>query len=586
LWALALTASPPLAGEWRNPSLTPTSVAVLEGCYGKSACAGVVAWAVTEDPQLLSAPQPTATPALAFRVTAGAQATTLTGLGSAAPSAALSVNVLGRVGTDPFTAGAIGANTSGWTTLYSGSWTGASVVFTTSLAVNASQSAAVVVVNSSGAGRLPCANTLGTPGAQLITDGAVTMSQGGALVNPFAGAVAVPGAACGVDGLVLAYNLTAACAPAPSPPPAPVSVGLTPTTMVLTLGDLQRALADVTVLKIVINQNIALSGTQLAATVSGTRTLTIEGGNGCGLASLCSLSARGGSRIFALTPGLTLTVSKLQLRDGVAPAGQFGGCVVANCANCALQLESVVMQNCSAANAGGGALAVLGGATLVASNMQLSMNTAAVGGGLLVSGGTVSLNSSVFSRNVATGSAEDLAPAAAALSDLPGTAGGGLALYGVTGSVTGCSFSGECTVFAIVARLRVLTRVRYPFCLSQATSPRRASSCCLATRMWSRLAAAASSRPTRLSTSPAASSTTTARTMVAGPTWTWCLPPSRPPPLWEIWRRWATAARSSCPTARTPWRCWARWFRPMPPADTWAAAWRHSTPACTCSARR
>jgi hypothetical protein len=421
-------------------------VEVAEGCYGKSACAGVVAWAITSDAALLTPPEPTATPALAFSVTAGAQAVTLTGLGSAAPASALSVSISGRVGTNPFAAGAIGANTTNWTALYSGSWTGAPVTFNTPLALAAGQVAALVVsVTSGNNATLACANALGAPGAQLMSDGALSVSQGGALAAAFAGAVAVPGAACAWDGVALSYTLSAACAP---PPPAvPLIATARPTATAASLDDLLRALADSAVGTILINAHIALNGTELDAALGagGTRTLVIEGTNACerlnGATPLCSLSAGGASRVLGVTTGVYLTISQLLLRDGVAPAGQFGGCVVADCANCSLALMSVHMRNCSAADAAGGALAVVGGGGLTAQQLELDMNTAAVGGGLLASGGTVLLNNSVFRRNIATGAAEDVSPAVTSLSDLPGSAGGGVALIGVRATISGCTFS-------------------------------------------------------------------------------------------------------------------------------------------------
>ena len=428
------------AGEWQNPNLTPLAVAVVGGCYGKSACAGVVAWEITADPLLLALPQPVATRALAFRVSAGAQNVTLSGLGSAAPVGALSVLVFARVGTDPFANSTIGATSSGWTQLYTGSWTGAPVAF--SLALNAGQSAAVVVYRTSGTGTLQCANTLGAPGAQLMSNGVVTISQGAALASAFAGTVAVPGAACGLDGLTMNYTLAAACAPGPAPAPAPIPTAA-PTALVLSLDDLLRALANSSVTEIIVNTNIVLNGELVATLTTATRNLLIRGTSACGHNAKCSLSAGGASRVFKVTSGLNLTLTGLQLRDGVAPTGQFGGCVVADCANCQLNLDTVTMLNCSAVMAAGGAIAAINGATLTASELELDMNTAAVGGGLIASGGSVWINQSVFSRNVATGNAEDMVLAAASLSDLPGTAGGAMAFFGVTGSITGCSLSGN-----------------------------------------------------------------------------------------------------------------------------------------------
>jgi hypothetical protein len=92
---------------------------------------------------LTPAAVPTATQALAFSVTAGAQPVTLTGLGGIAPVGS-AFSIFGRPSTDPFAAGAT-ASAVGWTLLYSGAWTGAPVTFTTPLALAAGQVAALVV---------------------------------------------------------------------------------------------------------------------------------------------------------------------------------------------------------------------------------------------------------------------------------------------------------------------------------------------------------------------------------------------------------------------------------------------------------
>jgi hypothetical protein len=441
----------PRAGEWRNPSLSSTAVEVAQSCYGRSACAGVVAWRVVADATLLAAPPATDTPALAFSVTAGAAGASLTAVGGAAPDGA-AVTIYGRADGAAFggVGGALPALASGWTQLWSGAWNAsAPAALTLPLALPARRAGALLVVAAGGA-RLACAHALGAPDAQLLADGVrLTVGQGGTLGAAYA-AGGTPDGACAWSGLMLTYTTPAACAP-PPPPPMPDVATATPNALVNTLDDLLRALANPAVESVQLAVHLTLNGTQLHAALrpDGTRTLVIEGTNSCARRTpgmpLCSISARGASRIFSVTSGVALSLGHLLLRDGLAPAGGFGGCVLADCGtdDCSLTLDSVRFHNCKAPDGAGGALAVVGGAALAAVKSKWDGNSAATGGALLVQGGALALSACSFDANTAAGRVATMSAATLALSDLPGAAGGGVALVEASGTVDGCTFAGN-----------------------------------------------------------------------------------------------------------------------------------------------
>jgi predicted outer membrane repeat protein len=422
--------------EWANPRLSTAGVEVAASCYGHSACTAVAAYRITLGAGLA----PSSTPALTFSVTA-TSAATLTGLAGAAPAGA-AVSIWGRTASSPFVSGALASASGGWTSLWSGSWSAGGVTFTTPLALAAGDVGGLLVSASSATDALACAHALGTPDAQLLADGALTLSQGGALAGAFTGGVVT--SSCAWAGLSLTYSLASACAASP-PPPMPDIVTSSPNTMVASLADLLNALANPAVAIIEVDADIVLNGTQLAIAldpVTHTRTLLIEGTNACIRRSratpLCSLSGSGVSRVLEVIDGVQLWMGRLLLRDGVAPDGEDGGCVLFGCAACSLTLEAVHMRNCSAPRGGGGALAATGGAALVATELLVQGNTAAVGGGLLIRGGALQINGSTFTDNVATASSTDVDIGAF---DLLGPAGGGMALEAVTGSLSGCAFS-------------------------------------------------------------------------------------------------------------------------------------------------
>jgi hypothetical protein len=366
------------AGEWLNPALSPAAVQVAERCYGEGSCAGVVAWRVGVEATLTPAAAPATTPALAFTLTAGAATATLTRLGGGVTQAG-SATVWGRTGNAfTTTAGSqlssAPSSATGWTQLYTGAWlTSGDVALTVSLTVPAGGTATLVVVSASPAA-LSCVHTLGDASALLLNDAALSVSQGGAMTA--AGSLASPASACAWAGLALTYSLPSACAP-PAPAPAPDIVTSTPNTLVGSLDDLLRALANANVTSIEVMSHIALNGTELSAALpaSGKRTLLIAGTNACRTADpstpLCSLDAGGASRILRVVPGLRLRVGYLLLANGRVndtDAAASGGCVLADCAGCSLYLDAAVLRNCSAPRGRGGGGAVFGGGSLTAAD--------------------------------------------------------------------------------------------------------------------------------------------------------------------------------------------------------------------------
>jgi hypothetical protein len=430
------------AGEWRNPSLAPAAVEVAQSCAGQAACAGVVAWSVVASNASTLPPAPPATtPGVAFTATPKL-AVNFTGLAGAARNGSL-VTVWGRSARSPFTLNAL-SNSSRWTKLFNGTWNAATgVTFTTPLVAPAGNATGLVVLSLAAGAPLTCAHTLAGDGVALMSDSVLSVSQGGALTA--FNSTGLTGAACAWQGLTLRYRTVAACSPPPAPP-AP-DVPLYSTMLVLSLGDLLRALAEPSVTSVVVDAHIALNGTELTAAlnVNGTRTLVIEGSNACHReppgTPLCSISAGGLSRVFRVTEGVSLSLGHLLLRDGLAPAGGFGGCVLADCAACALDMDQMRVSACAAPGAGGGGVAVMGGGALRAVDLEADGNVAAVGAGLFASGvAQLQLSGSAFHDNVARGAAHDMPPAASGLLDAPGAGGGGVALFGVAGAVTGCTF--------------------------------------------------------------------------------------------------------------------------------------------------
>jgi hypothetical protein len=438
-------------GEWRSTALTPTAVSVVESCHASVAsCAGVVAWRLlATPPALLPALAPSSADALAFTVTASAaQPATLLSLSGAVPAGAAV-----EVWASPVSAAGVAptplapASGAGWTLRWSGAWpsgAGASVAMSTPLPLPPGAAATLLVrALSGGPGALSCAHALGAAGAStLLSDDALTLSQGGALTSPFTYGVALT-APCAWARLSLSYSL-ATCAP-PPPPPAPAIATSNPATLVASLDDLLRALADPAVALIEVNSHIALNGSQLGVTLGGggtvPRVVSIEGTNACwrnasDAAAQCSLDAVGASRVFAVGAGVTLRVAHLALLNGAAPppAGD-GGCILAQ-AGAALRLDGVTLRNCSAFGAGvGGGAAVLDGA-FSAADATFDGCAAMLGGGLAVSNGAVALVGCRFTSNAAHGAST----VASRLSGLPGPEGGGAALFNASGTLTACSF--------------------------------------------------------------------------------------------------------------------------------------------------
>lgn len=439
-------------GEWRNVGLAPAPVAVRQSCFGRSACAGVAAWRVTADATLLPALQPAATDALVFTVSAtAAQPLALLALVGEAPTSA-SMQVFALTSSVALSGGSGGgaataalATTSGWTLLWSGTWSNAGASFGTPLAIPAGGVATLLVrVVAGGGSTLPCAHALGTAGASpLISDALLSVSQGAAVASPLVAGATVR-SACAWRGLSLTYATPGvACAP-PPPPPAPAIATSAPSTLVASLDDLLRALAEPDVALIEVNAHIVLNGTQLSVALppsSGFRALTVEGTNACWDAGQeasqrvpCALDGGGASRIFSVGAGVQLRLAHLQLLNG-APVGGYGGCVLADGA-APLRLDDVTLSNCSAPQGGGG-VAVLGG-DVAAVGSVFEECSSGVGGGLLVAGGGVSLTSCAFRGNEARALARAVD---ALLGGPPGAVGGGAALFAVTGALRRCDFT-------------------------------------------------------------------------------------------------------------------------------------------------
>ena len=439
-------------GEWRNPALIASAVAVVESCHGKSACAGVVAWRVGADAAMLPALVPSTAAALAFTITA-ATSVSVTQLAATLSASGTPVQIWTRVG-NAFAGGNLAAST-GWTQAYSAAWGSATSNVTLNPALSIAAGATATVLVSAPAGTtLTCAHTLGDVASTLLSDATLTVRQGGALAAisygfPFTWS---SGATCALAGLALTYSTGASCPPAP---PANVNVYNSGAhTMVDTLDDLLRALANTAVTDITVARHIMLNGTALAISVSGTRTLQISGSNDCwpdlNTPVPCSLAGDGTSRLLSVQNGVTLTIRSMQLRDGVAPAGQKGGCLLVNCATCSVSLAASVLSNCSAPSGPGGGIAVLGGGVLYMTNSTFLDNAASGGGGLLVQDSTATLSLVVFDSNAATGSTTDTT---VALAGLPGPAGAGAALVNAQATLTDCSFVSNLAATSDVALL-------------------------------------------------------------------------------------------------------------------------------------
>ena len=446
--------------EWQNPQLSPAPVYVAQGCYSNSACAGVDAWRIVATPAVLAPAAPSSAQALIFAVTPSTAGVTLTGLTAAVPTGT-NVTIFARLNRNPFPVpGMVSVSSaSRYTVLWAGLWPAGGgpvplLASGSSVALPALNASAFVVV-SAGA-PLACASTLGSPGDPLFSDGFLSVSQGGALTN-FSTAGAT-GTSCAWAGLSFTYTTAAACAPAP-PAPAPALTIDRTIVLVLSLADMLAALANASVVSIVLDAPIDLAGAELvpALGADGTRTLIIEGGNAChrlsGSLPLCSIDAGGLSRVIRIGEGVSLTLAHLSLINGMAPAGGFGGCVLLNCSSCSLSVDTLYLQNCSAPNAGGGGMAIMGGGTLSAQALEASGCSAALGGAVMATNCTASLNGSYVHDSLAVGSAAALVPLAEALSDMPGVAGGGVALFGVTARVTACTFDSNAAMTTAVMLL-------------------------------------------------------------------------------------------------------------------------------------
>jgi hypothetical protein len=235
------------AGEWRNAALAPVGVIIDQGCHSAAACAGVVAWRVNAQPQLLPSLVPTTATAVAFTIEA-ATATAVTQIRGDAPTGS-TVSIFSRSGDSLAAPGAL-SSPSGWTQLWTGTWPAAApVTLTTPLALAAGGVATLLVISSGGV--LTCAHTLGNISAVLLADDVLTLWQGGSVAAALAPGAALTGA-CAWGGLQLEYTSAAACPP-PAPPPLPRIATSAPVALVGSLDDLLRALADLTVRALAMN---------------------------------------------------------------------------------------------------------------------------------------------------------------------------------------------------------------------------------------------------------------------------------------------------------------------------------------------
>ena len=438
-------------GEWLNTGLTGAALQINEGCYGLNACTGVVAWQLTTNPQLLPALAPSAASSVAFKVVASAGAS-LTGLAANIPAGA--TVAVWSYPHDAITRNALGSQT-GWTQVWSGTWPGPTTQVALSPAVAlAARGVATLLVSITAGGTAVCANSLGggDANATLYGDGTLTVMQGVVMASP-SGFGAVGNTSCALGNLQLGYTTTAACPPSP-PPPVPLVATSVPQALVNSLDDLLRALANPLVTTIQVNHHILLNGTQLAiaTSLSGTRTVVIEGTNGCdsyngdysATSALCTISAGALSRVLQVDPGVTVSLRFLQLRDGVAPPSASGGCVFVDCTNCSVKLRDVRMTNCSAVDGAGGALASLSSASLSFQSVDVDENLAMIGGGVAVYGTqALVINASSFTDNTATGSANNPLAGQGVFNDLPGVLGGAAALFHVNATIKSCTVEGN-----------------------------------------------------------------------------------------------------------------------------------------------
>ena len=424
-------------GEWRNPALVAASVFVEQGCVGVEPCTGVVGWRLRSDPALLPALAPSTTPALAFTVKATA-ALSLSGLAGNITAGATAA--VWRYTGDAVAGGALGANTN-WVQLWSGAWPSSGPVpLSPATALAAGATATLMVVATAG-GAPVCAHTLGDSTQTLVSDARALIAQGAAMSAAFAGP---SGSACAWDGLSLSYAAATACPP-PPPPPGPLIPTTAGVTLARSLDDLLRALADPRVTAVIIDAHIQLNDTaplQVAlASPGASRVLKIQGSDLCdasgALSTQCSISGAGMARVLLVDEGVSVQIKHLQLRDGMAPENTAGGCVLMNCSSCAVTFDGARLSNCTAKGGAGGGLASLGGGAVSATSLVLEENIAAVGGGLAVVGSVVSLNTTSFVDNVASGLSDN----AVGLSDLGGTLGGGAALFDSDSTLTGCVFN-------------------------------------------------------------------------------------------------------------------------------------------------
>ena len=521
--------------EWYNNALAPRFVTLQPSCTGDSDCSGSPAWriAMSQSDAFAPAPAPAPAPtvavnALLFSIAfspaasallqaAGVSAFTLRSIAGDAIPGGATLQVWTAASQNPSWAGLpAAAAAASWTQSGTSAVNGTSGSATTlmlsgppSVSVGTGAGALLVLVKV--AGQLLCANTL-APGAAntpLHDDGFVVVSQGAA-VGLIAGGAAAPAVnatatatPCAWAALQLTYSYNynatsvaiatatasaaglplppAACPVSPSPPPPAAALPTTtPVALALLLADMQAAVANPNVTRVVVGANMALGGAPLVI-ASGTggapRALIIEGtsSSACAPEPMCVLDAGFSSRVIIAGEGVSLTLTALVIRNGVAPQGGNGGCVAISCnSSCSLVVSQATLHHCYAAGGAGGALALtpwstsfgaaLPNANVTISNSVLSKNVAAAGGAVAVRGASVKMVGVSFFRNKAVAAASDanLASLVGGRSGAPGDpfavlsgpSGGAVALLGIpmSASFTSCVFqSNRATTVDIVS---------------------------------------------------------------------------------------------------------------------------------------
>ncbi len=149
-----------------------------------------------------------------------------------------------------------------------------------------------------------------------------------------------------------------------------------------------------------------------------------------------AISGQGQTQIFQVAAGGSLTLNNLNIENGFSPS--FGGAINNSGV---LDLEGVTVENSTAAN--GGAIASSGG-SLTVNNSTIADNSASVaGGGVWISGGSATFNSAIITYNTVTGIDNSMVSPASNPIDNSGDSaeGGGLFSSGSVVTITSTTIS-------------------------------------------------------------------------------------------------------------------------------------------------